>query len=364
MAFFPAFNAANLTGTVGASNGGTGFSSYTKGDLLAGNATSGLDKLGVGADGFVLTADSAEATGLKWAANAASGNTLDQAYDQGGAGVGRTITADSGSVEITSTVNNALDASVSTGSTGVPRFAATTNATLTSGTQTPGFGGSQSITTISSNANTLGALNTATATYGTQGLTIWNSTGVGTDVTGVSGIFAVGIGVANGAIANAIGTYGGFYSLGTGPVVEASGVTGRIFSSSSATITDAASLTADSAFNPSGTITNLYGLRVKDQTVGTNNFAIKTGLGLVDLGDQTQITASTSSGSDTYALDITSDNSGAGNPGGIDMSSFSVDEPLVKAPADAITTAGTVSHQIAIDIGGTTFYLVAYTHGT
>jgi hypothetical protein len=50
--------------------------------------------------------------------------------------------------------------------------------------------------------------------------------------------------------------------------------------------------------------------------------------------------------------------------GGLDLSSFSVDEPLLKAPADAITTAGTVSQQIAIDIEGTTYYLVAYTHGS
>jgi len=49
---------------------------------------------------------------------------------------------------------------------------------------------------------------------------------------------------------------------------------------------------------------------------------------------------------------------------GIDMSSFSVDEPLLKAPADAITSLGTVSHQIAVDIGGTVFYIPAYTTGS
>jgi len=67
---------------------------------------------------------------------------------------------------------------------------------------------------------------------------------------------------------------------------------------------------------------------------------------------------------DVYAVKIESDNAGGGNPGGVDLSSMSIDEPNVKFVADAITTAGTVSHQIAIDIGGTTFYLVAYTHGT
>lgn len=40
------------------------------------------------------------------------------------------------------------------------------------------------------------------------------------------------------------------------------------------------------------------------------------------------------------------------------------DQPFLFAPSDAITTPGTASHQIAVDIGGTTYYLVAYTHGS
>ena len=62
-------NADNLTsGTVAVARGGTGLASYTKGDLLAASAATTLTKLGVGTNGHVLTADSAEATGLKWAA--------------------------------------------------------------------------------------------------------------------------------------------------------------------------------------------------------------------------------------------------------------------------------------------------------
>ena len=70
------------------------------------------------------------------------------------------------------------------------------------------------------------------------------------------------------------------------------------------------------------------------------------------------------SSSDIYAIRIVNDNAGSGTPGGIKMDSFSVDEPLISAPLDAITTSGTLSHQIAIDINGTTFYLEAYTHGS
>jgi hypothetical protein len=40
----------------------------TKGDLLSMNSSPALARLGVGSDGHVLTADSGEATGLKWAA--------------------------------------------------------------------------------------------------------------------------------------------------------------------------------------------------------------------------------------------------------------------------------------------------------
>jgi len=67
---------------------------------------------------------------------------------------------------------------------------------------------------------------------------------------------------------------------------------------------------------------------------------------------------------DVYAIEITSINDGAGNPGGIDMSSFSVDEPLIKAVDDAVSSAGTLSKQIAVDIGGTTYYIYAYTTGS
>ncbi|MBW8034706.1 MAG: hypothetical protein FVQ79_03385 [Planctomycetes bacterium] len=47
-----------------------------------------------------------------------------------------------------------------------------------------------------------------------------------------------------------------------------------------------------------------------------------------------------------------------------DFSTEDLDDPVLKARADAITSAGAAKHQIAIDIGGTTFYLVAYAHGS
>ena len=53
--------------------GGTGQTTYTKGDLLCASAATTLTKLAVGANGTVVTADSAETCGVKWAAGGGTG---------------------------------------------------------------------------------------------------------------------------------------------------------------------------------------------------------------------------------------------------------------------------------------------------
>jgi len=59
-----------------------------KGDLIAATAADTVSRLGVGANGTVLTADSAEATGLKWATPSSGTPALVgvSAYDSNGAG--------------------------------------------------------------------------------------------------------------------------------------------------------------------------------------------------------------------------------------------------------------------------------------
>jgi len=49
-----------------------------KGDLLAGTASDTIARLAIGANGSVLTADSGETTGIKWATPSAAGRTLSQ----------------------------------------------------------------------------------------------------------------------------------------------------------------------------------------------------------------------------------------------------------------------------------------------
>ena len=60
-------NATNLTsGTLAVARGGTNLASYTKGDIIAASAATTLAKRTVGTNGQVLTADSAQSTGLAW----------------------------------------------------------------------------------------------------------------------------------------------------------------------------------------------------------------------------------------------------------------------------------------------------------
>jgi hypothetical protein len=59
--------ATNITsGALAVARGGTNLASYTKGDLIAASAATTLAKRTVGTNGQVLTADSADATGLAW----------------------------------------------------------------------------------------------------------------------------------------------------------------------------------------------------------------------------------------------------------------------------------------------------------
>ena len=78
-ASYAALSGATFTGAISATgltltndltiaNGGTGLGATTKGGIFVGTSTSAFTNLTVGLDGYLLTADSAEASGVKWAA--------------------------------------------------------------------------------------------------------------------------------------------------------------------------------------------------------------------------------------------------------------------------------------------------------
>lgn len=62
-------------GTIPVASGGVGQVTYTKGDLLAAPGGASLNKLAVGSDGQILTADAASTNGIKWAAAPSAGVT-------------------------------------------------------------------------------------------------------------------------------------------------------------------------------------------------------------------------------------------------------------------------------------------------
>jgi hypothetical protein len=56
-----------------------------KGDLLVGTASDTIGRLAVGTNGYVLTADSAQTSGIKWSAPAATGATMSDVFMMMGA---------------------------------------------------------------------------------------------------------------------------------------------------------------------------------------------------------------------------------------------------------------------------------------
>lgn len=155
------------------------------------------------------------------------GNTLDQAYDQGGAGAGRIVTADAGAVEVNTAIANGVAVRAQNTNTGVAIVA---NGTSTSNT----FSTIQS--TVASNSNQASAVigNSTGAAWGVSGQV--QSTGTATAAVygsnlrtngghGVSGIgFNGTVGETNYSMG--YGVYGENYDA-IAPLGDGVGVAGK-----------------------------------------------------------------------------------------------------------------------------------------
>jgi hypothetical protein len=157
----------------------------------------------------------------------ASGNTLDQSYDQGGPGAGRTITADAGEVQINTATANGIALRTQNTNTGVALIASSTNSANT-------FSAIQASTNSSSTlasgivGNSSGAANgisgqvesTGTGAAGVYGNNLRTTGGYGTYGIGFNGVvgetnYQAGFGVygrnydaIGNFTANSVGTYG------------------------------------------------------------------------------------------------------------------------------------------------------------
>lgn len=130
--------ASNVTGTVAIANGGTGQTTAgaafnalspitTKGDLIAGSGTNSAARLGVGSDGYVLTADSTQTTGVKWAAVTGTGTVTSVTFTGDGTVLSSTpSSAVTAAGTVTASLNsqaaNKVLAGPTTGANAAPTF--------------------------------------------------------------------------------------------------------------------------------------------------------------------------------------------------------------------------------------------------
>ncbi len=153
-------------------------------------------------------------------------NTLDQAYDQGGPGLGRIITIDAGEVELTNATANGIGLRATTTNTGVGIISTSSNAANTFSPIQATTNATNTLTSAIIGSSSGGAYGvsgqieqTATGAAGLYGNNLRTTGGYGTYGIGHSGVvgetnYQLGFGLygsnadAIGPLGNSVGTYG------------------------------------------------------------------------------------------------------------------------------------------------------------
>jgi hypothetical protein len=209
-----------------------------------------------------------------------AGNTLDQAYDQGGEGAGRQIIADAGAVDIAGPDGLVVEGNVGIGNPN-PLRKLTVEETDALGTED--FFNAAVINLKRDVADNVPLRNTQAlqvkSIYASPEGTYYAPKAVEALVENAS---------SSGEITEASALRGIVNNLSTGSIEVANGLYTRLGNSGTGTIEQVRSVFIASPFN-AGTIQNNYGLFIEDQAIGLNSYAIYSLGGKVFFADSVGI---------------------------------------------------------------------------
>ena len=152
------------------------------------------------------------------------------------------------------------------------------------------------------------AISSGTLENSLSGITggfIHGSTGTVAEASGVAGVFSTTTATPIGTVTTGIGVAGVVIHATTGTITTASALRGVVQNLSTGIITNAIGVDIQDIVNSGGgTVTNAYGIKIDDITGGINDWAIKTGTGLVEFGDNVVAPAIklTTGASNTFVL--------------------------------------------------------------
>lgn len=223
------------------------------------------------------------------------GVTLDGAYDFGGPGAGRTIIADAGAVEVLGPFRCGFEGNIAFPfATNVEAYCKDSFTTPLAASEIQGlFGTSLTINPTGPSGSPSGWFNTRWATT-ISGVNTIDTIFVNSDVTLLDGTNTItGIIYGHESFLYNFGTPTVGSLIGLDSYTESDdGIVGNLVGFLSETVMYGGTVTNMIGahivnFVFGGLLTNNYGLKVKDVAGAVNNWAIHTGMGLVEFGDDT-----------------------------------------------------------------------------